>query len=197
MCDAPPMRLTIRPFLMAAGLSQAKLADKADIKPGYLSEIISGKKAPSMEVLERIADALGVPPHALLAPEDGAPDPAGAGFAEPDVAPYTPGTSALDKAVRALCAALKTPDTRTAARAHPGLSICRGDVLVMELGGPPRAGDVVFATLSTEDGMTQETVLRRYVPGWLIDTDAPPIDIARANQGVAILGRLAGVVRAP
>ena len=40
--------------------SQAWLARKADITPGYLSLLIAGRRHPSSDVRQRIQDALGV-----------------------------------------------------------------------------------------------------------------------------------------
>ncbi|MFH0900077.1 MAG: helix-turn-helix domain-containing protein [Pseudomonadota bacterium] len=43
------------------GLSQEEVAGDARIAPGYLSRIETGQRVPTIEVLERIAHALGVP----------------------------------------------------------------------------------------------------------------------------------------
>jgi transcriptional regulator with XRE-family HTH domain len=42
------------------GLSQSKLADKADTATNYIAAIEAGRKFPSVEMLERIADALEI-----------------------------------------------------------------------------------------------------------------------------------------
>lgn len=41
-------------------MTQEKLAYENDISKGYLSELESGKKLPSLLMLEKIAEALGV-----------------------------------------------------------------------------------------------------------------------------------------
>ena len=48
------------------GLSQAKLAEKANIAPGYLATIELEKSFPSDDVLERIANALKIDPTELF-----------------------------------------------------------------------------------------------------------------------------------
>jgi transcriptional regulator with XRE-family HTH domain len=53
-------------------LSQMDLAEKADISPGYVGEIEMGRKFPTPEVLERLADSLGVRPFRLLMGEEDA-----------------------------------------------------------------------------------------------------------------------------
>ena len=40
------------------GLSQAKLAEKADVTDNYIALIETGKRFPSVEMIERIADVL-------------------------------------------------------------------------------------------------------------------------------------------
>ena len=48
------------------GLSQVKLAEKANIAPGYLATIELEKSFPSDDVLERIAKALKIDPTELF-----------------------------------------------------------------------------------------------------------------------------------
>jgi transcriptional regulator with XRE-family HTH domain len=49
------------------GLTQRELADKAEVTPGYVAQLELGmKKNPSLDVLKRLAKALGVPVTELL-----------------------------------------------------------------------------------------------------------------------------------
>ncbi len=48
------------------GLSQEELADRAGLHRTYISQVERGLKSPSLRSLEQIAQALGVPPSALL-----------------------------------------------------------------------------------------------------------------------------------
>lgn len=48
------------------GWTQEQLAFEAGIKRAYLSEIEGGKRNPTLEVVEKIATALGVPPAELV-----------------------------------------------------------------------------------------------------------------------------------
>jgi transcriptional regulator with XRE-family HTH domain len=45
----------------AAGLTQAQLADRAGVNPEHISRIERAEKGPSIELLDRIASALGLP----------------------------------------------------------------------------------------------------------------------------------------
>ena len=51
----------LRKVRKAAGLSQEKLAEKAELHPNYIGEVERGEKTISVDALMRIADALKVP----------------------------------------------------------------------------------------------------------------------------------------
>jgi transcriptional regulator with XRE-family HTH domain len=51
---------TIRRIRKRAGLSQEKLAEKADLHPVYIGELERGEETASVVALVRIAKALGV-----------------------------------------------------------------------------------------------------------------------------------------
>ena len=50
----------VRALRVEAGLSQEKLAEKAGMHPTYLSDIERGQRNPTLEVISRLAKALGV-----------------------------------------------------------------------------------------------------------------------------------------
>ncbi len=51
--------VAIRRFRKRAGLSQEKLAEKAELHPVYIGELERGEEAASVSALVRIAKALG------------------------------------------------------------------------------------------------------------------------------------------
>jgi transcriptional regulator with XRE-family HTH domain len=51
---------TIRSYRKSAGMSQEKLAEKADLHHNFVGELERGEKAPSIDSLLKIAKALGV-----------------------------------------------------------------------------------------------------------------------------------------
>ena len=55
-------------------LTQMELAELCKISTTYLGEIEIGRKYPSVEVFQRIADALKVKPHKLLLDDDSISD---------------------------------------------------------------------------------------------------------------------------
>ena len=58
--------LNIKEYRQFKGISQKKLSKKLKMSQGYLSEIESGKKSPTVRMLYRIANALEICPHMLL-----------------------------------------------------------------------------------------------------------------------------------
>lgn len=58
--------LNVRRVRKEAGLSQETLADLVGIARSYMSDIEVGRRNPSLSVVERIAEALGVTPLSLL-----------------------------------------------------------------------------------------------------------------------------------
>ncbi len=47
-------------------LKQQQLADQLGLSKSYVSEIESGKKVPSMDVIQKYSDAFGIPPSSIL-----------------------------------------------------------------------------------------------------------------------------------
>ena len=58
---------TIRTYRKQAGLTQEKLAEKADLHPVYVGEVERGEQTASVSALLRIARALGVKLRDLVA----------------------------------------------------------------------------------------------------------------------------------
>jgi DNA-binding XRE family transcriptional regulator len=56
----------VRRFRQKAGLSQKRLAEKADLHPVYISHVERGTKAVSVEALWKLSRALQVPMSALF-----------------------------------------------------------------------------------------------------------------------------------
>jgi len=59
----------VRATRKTKGWTQEQLAFEAGIKRAYLSEIESGKRNPSLEVVEKIALALDIDVRELMRPE--------------------------------------------------------------------------------------------------------------------------------
>lgn len=60
----------IRALARARGLKLAEVAERAGMKPNYLSRIISGSVTPTVVTARRIASALGVSIDEVFQPAD-------------------------------------------------------------------------------------------------------------------------------
>lgn len=60
--------INVRRLRNERGLSQEALADAVGLAVTYVGQIERGTRNPTLDVVERIAGQLGVPPIALLAP---------------------------------------------------------------------------------------------------------------------------------
>src|SRR6185312_7465300 len=56
----------VRSIREAANLSRENVAERAKISTSYLGEVERGEKRPKLDMIERIAAALEVPPAALF-----------------------------------------------------------------------------------------------------------------------------------
>ena len=60
----------IKKYRKINGFSQMVLAEKCKTSTSYLGEIEIGKKFPSIEMIQKIAEALDVPPYKLFIDKD-------------------------------------------------------------------------------------------------------------------------------
>ncbi|MCL2764496.1 MAG: helix-turn-helix transcriptional regulator [Treponema sp.] len=56
----------MKKYRKQAGLTQEKLAEACNTDPCYIRQIETGRRCPSFEYVERIANALGIAPHRLF-----------------------------------------------------------------------------------------------------------------------------------
>lgn len=194
------MKLAIAPQLARAGMTQTALADRVGVNKGFMSEVVSGKKYPSVETLMAIAAALGVPVVALF---DDAPTDQGAARAEPagmaeDATPYTPAATTHGDPVRTLYAsrARNAAITHRAAVDMPGFGITAGDLLVCDLSRLPSPGEVTVAVAVDTDTGTAQTMIRRYTPPFLLAGAAlAATTIAIETSGIDIRHPVIGIIR--
>ena len=57
---------TIRAYRKKAGVSQERLAERADLHTNFVGEVERGEKAATIDTLVKIAKALGIPARDLL-----------------------------------------------------------------------------------------------------------------------------------
>ena len=59
----------IKRIRQTKGMSQDTLSEKAEISPGFLSEIENHKKTGTFDTLAKVAEALEIAPYELLLPQ--------------------------------------------------------------------------------------------------------------------------------
>ncbi len=59
-------KISLKKIRENKGISERQLSKITGISQGYISEIESGKKSPTIRMLYKIANALGICPHCLL-----------------------------------------------------------------------------------------------------------------------------------
>lgn len=187
------MKLAIGPALKKAGVSQAWLADRIGVSRGFLSEIVSGKKRPSLETLDRMAEELGVSPGDLY--EHDVP-----GLAEPaaqwrgGVKPY--GRRGLAAALSVIAPDARRPEPWLLSGDRPGFALRSGDLLVVDMNGAAEPGDIVITTDADPETGEAVTDVSRWLDPWL-ESDMPSERPRRmtADGRTAILGVVRGSLR--
>ncbi|ODM45544.1 hypothetical protein A9320_27740 [Ruegeria sp. PBVC088] len=181
------MTLRIKHYLRQANLTQAELAAKLDITTGYMSNLAQGKRVPSPQMLQRIAEALGVRVSDIME------EPA-TGFEEAPVQFEDIPMSDVRAICRALGITAGQPTICVASRSAPAFAVSKGDKIVADLSGPFEAPGLVLATF-VENGAGR-TELCRNAPPWLIrsETSDEPTRV-NGNGDVAIVARVAGIYR--
>lgn len=58
--------LIVREFRQKSGWTQEELAEKAGVHRTYVGDLENGRKAPTLDVVERLADAFDTAPHLLI-----------------------------------------------------------------------------------------------------------------------------------
>ncbi|GLS87711.1 hypothetical protein GCM10010873_26850 [Cypionkella aquatica] len=177
------MKLSLTAALKRNKMSQTALADAVGVGKGFMSEIISGKKNPSMETLSKIMEVLNATPSEIMPGQAGLTatislevpsdhsEPASRGFSENQAKPWqgngTEGQLNLD----GLTLSIRHPVHYELVRPSPSLSLLAGDVLLVDLGTPPEAGDLILIGLIDQTGTNAATLVRRYIPPFAVTAD--------------------------
>lgn len=196
--QTPRMKMDLATALRNRGMKQTELADAVGVNRSFISDIAKGKKKPSLAVLERMVEVLGVNPSDLYEPESLPAPPQG--FFEQDVIPFGRGRDTpLAQAVRYLAPDAIRPEVWRADRSMPSLGILRNDLLIVDIGRVATDGQIGIFGLIGPNGTTAHTSARRLVGGWLLADDPAETPIARADMRFVASehGPVVGVLRGP
>jgi len=197
----------IRTLREKAGKSAREVSIAAGLSPGTVQAIETDPdKSPRLENVQNIARVLGVS-LAYLA-EGERPNERADGFGESEAEPFelrAPAGQRPDLAEKQrLLPQLLAPAGRQLATyrlrvAMPGFALLPGDVLIVDLKASPKTGDLVLANVADLAVGSASTVLRRYLPPYLIANDAAADAEALVvdNHRTTIMGRIAASYRAP
>lgn len=169
-------------------MTQVALAERAGISPGFLSELMSGRKEPSMATLRALATALDLGVSDLQADGWSQARSPSAGFAEDHAAAFTgelPDLSPRPTPARPIY---------TARHMLPALGIMQGDLLVIDLKASAQPGDTVLAT-EIDDAGAARTIVARNAPPWIIPGDGSALKRVDQSGRLAIPGVVAAVIR--
>jgi transcriptional regulator with XRE-family HTH domain len=190
-----------------AGKSAREVSIAAGLSPGTVQAIESNpNKSPRLENVQSIAEVLGVSLSFLA--EGKVSNSRVDGFNESDAEPFIPRPPAgqrpdLVDPHRQLPQIL-APSGRQLATfrlrsSMPGFALMPGDVLVVDFKTPAKAGDLVLANVADLALGSASTVLRRFLPPYLVANDATSdsVPLVVDNHRTSIVGRVAASFRAP
>lgn len=177
-------------------MSDAALSKKAGFSPDLIRNwrrrIARGESHAGVNAhsLEAIASALDLPAGALSMPPDytnGSARPPG--FAESEARPWAPAdTDRKARLLAALAPDARHPESYTIAVAIPGFDLAEGDVVVIDLGRTPVTDEIVVANVDDFAHHAQTTVLRRYLPPYLVPGRHTEKSDLVESQRIGILG---------
>lgn len=187
------------------GKSLSAIADEIRIARTTLTDKVKpndpGTSTLHASTVDRIIKRYGVAPPGQTARATGLRR-VPRGFAE-EAAPFDASAmTPLAAAVRAMIAGRDhVMPVTLLTRAIEGAGYLHGDVLIYDLNGTARAGDVVRAQAYDRSGEIEETVWRLYDPPYLVgltrDLSVMPKPLTVSPERVVIMGTVVGMIRPP
>lgn len=194
------MKFNITPHLKRRKMTQTDLAEAMHVNRSFVSEIIHGKKRPSMEKLELMIRALDVSPSEIIIddePDDAVKPETPPGFGEGAAKAYAfPKAYFAQDIMRYIAPAARHPAPFLVTRAEPAFALLTGDVVIVDLNSTAKDDDIVLITRLIEAG-SAVTQFRRLITPWLVAGDGTtPSDRVDDTTGqIAIMGTVSGVLR--
>ncbi|MFN6976789.1 MAG: helix-turn-helix domain-containing protein [Gemmobacter sp.] len=196
-----PMELDLKSAIARRNISQTHLADLIGVNKSYISDLVSGKKAPSFGVLSDLVEALDAEPSELLRRKRRhryLPAPSGPpGFAEGAATRFAPdlASNRLSALIDLVVPGLPNVIAWTVDTPSAGLGLVAGDVVLVESPlrpGSLAAGDIVVASVAGKQG-DAVSVFARYLPPWIVNGSGA--SVGSLDTDTAILGRQLAVLR--
>jgi hypothetical protein len=161
----------VRLVVERTGKAPTRVAKDLGIAPSTLTRLLKGPDSATATLhartLRKLQDYSGIPP--LLGGDPSAP-PTYRGFGE-DAVPFDAKSAdpAVSAALKALIGTRKAADPWTIrTRALERIGFLPGDIVIVDLGRRPEAGDAVCAQVYDWRRAAAETVMRLYEPPYLV-----------------------------
>lgn len=184
-----------------SGRSQRDISKAAGLAPGTLNDILKNRRrSPSVENLKALAGVLGVSAAWLV---DGQGDNS-RGFSESELSAWTaPARSGQKPDLdHTRLARLLAPDARNATTMSlnidaPACGLVSGDIIVIDIKSPAKTGDLVVAQVADLETGEASTVLRRYLPPYLVPVETKGETYMADGVRTSVMGPVAASFRAP
>jgi len=196
----------IRDTVQRAGRSHREISKAAGLSPSFVSDLLADESFPRADKLRALAHALGVSAGWLL---EGHVSNTPTGLAEDQAEPWQlPAGSgqrpdvgiARRQVIRALAPHARSPETYRMSVTAAAFGLLKDDVLIVDLkGGDPKPGEIVLATVADLSSGAATTIVRRYMPPYLVSADPKENETPLVADGArtVIMGRVVASVRAP
>lgn len=165
-------------LLRIRGMNQTQLAEASGLSTGMISQMKNGRRGFSPDSLSKLANALHVPDHVLMM--DSVPPNLLPGFMENEARAFAPdaGSNGLKALLATLAPDASHPVIYVASKTVTALGIIAGDRLVVDLNETALAGEIVIARRVDPADGTAVTLIRRWIPPFLISFDPEDTDAA-------------------
>lgn len=167
----------IQDALERSGRSAREISLRANLGSTFLSELLRDpSRSPTVAKMEALAKALGVDPAWLITGAQPTSNAMTRSAAEPWTPP-DPGGQRQDlaegrrKLLRTLAPTAGNPAGYALTVSAFPFGLLAGDVLVIDLKAKAQEGDLVIATVADPQTGSAKTVLRRYLPPYLLSPD--------------------------
>lgn len=169
------------------GISPTEIARSIGVSPSTITRQIKPgwTRRPSLDILRRLSQTFCIPiPASLIGQQENY------GFAEPDVVPVTYAEDEENEGFEA-----NLSDWQIKSPALAAMGCMPGDIARFDARIKPVSGDIVIAQVYRINAMGAETVMRLFMPPFLVAAEigAPsikPVEIDPAGERVVIMGTL-------
>jgi transcriptional regulator with XRE-family HTH domain len=184
------MTLALKKILSERGIKQSALADELEISRGYMSLLLTGKRAPSPALLERLADYLDLPIGSLF---DGEEDARGS-IGRSSIKHLRIPMPQIHAALRALDIRGHSVDLMEMTETLAGFNLEEDDRVFVDREYELQINDLVVLELLLEGKLWRRTVVR-YVKPWFVTHSNNEPALHSDRKELRVLGKVIAATR--